>query len=84
MLLGRYRVCHSFRPGMHNIWPAGKMWPAEAFDLALKTPFFVYLSCFFDKTPFECVKTYKLWPMDMSKKFLGPPKRFELCTPDLD
>ena len=21
----------TFMPGMHNIWPAGKMWPAKAF-----------------------------------------------------
>ncbi len=35
------------------------------------------------KTPFECVKTYKLWPLDMSKRNFWPAVRFELCTPDL-
>ncbi len=35
------------------------------------------------KTPFECVKTYQLWPLDMSKKF-WPTMRFELCTPVID
>jgi len=25
------------------------------------------------KTPFECVKTYPLWPLDQSKKIFGPP-----------
>jgi len=68
---------------MHNIRPAGQMWPAEAFNLARKTPKFVYFSPFFGKTPFECVKTYHLWPLDMSKKNFGPAMRFELCTPAL-
>jgi len=36
------------------------------------------------KIPFECVKTYQLWPLDMSKKIFGPAVRFELCTPALD
>ncbi len=46
------------------------MWPAEAFNMARKT---LNSACFFDKTPFECVKTYQLWPLDMSKKIVGPP-----------
>jgi len=62
------------KAGMNNIRPAGQMWPAEAFNLARKTPNFVYFASFFwKKTPFECVKTYHLWPLDMSKKNLGPP-----------
>jgi len=60
------------------------MWPAEAFNLARKTPKFVYFASFFGKTPFECVKTYHLWPLDMSKKNFWPAMRFELCTPGLD
>jgi len=54
------------RPGMHNIRPA------EAFDLALKTPIFVYLACFL-KTPLECDETYELWPLDVSKKLSWVP-----------
>jgi len=55
------------RAGMHNIQPA------EAFNLAREAPNFVYFPCFFDKTLFECVTTYELWPLDMSKKKFGPP-----------
>jgi len=56
---------------MHNIRPAGQMWPVEAFNLARETPKFVYFASFLEKTPFECVKTYHLWPLDMSKKILA-------------
>jgi hypothetical protein len=31
------------------------------------------------KTPFEWIKTYQLWPLDMSKGIFDI--RFELCTP---
>ncbi len=41
------------RSDMHNIRPAGQMWPAGAFDLARNAP-----ACFFDKTLFECVTIY--------------------------
>ncbi len=41
------RTKASFRTGMHNIWPAGQMWPAEAFNLAREAQNFVYLACFF-------------------------------------
>jgi len=36
------------------------------------------------KTPFECVKNDQLWPLDVSKKFIWPAMRFELCTPGLE
>ncbi len=68
-----YRVvCNALKivdlgQGMHNIRPA------EAFNLARETPNFVYFASFFGKTAFECVKTYHLWPLDMSKKIFGPP-----------
>ncbi len=68
---------------MHNIRPAGQMWPAEAFNLARETPIWFILLLPLIKTPFECVKTYQLWPLDMSKKFFWPAMRFELCTPDI-
>jgi len=35
--------------GMHNIWPAGQMWPAEAFNLARETPNFLHFASFFGK-----------------------------------
>jgi len=34
---------------MHNIWPAGQMWPVEAFNLARETPNLVYFAFFFGK-----------------------------------
>jgi hypothetical protein len=57
-LIGKWivkEILSRVKAGMHNIRPAGQMCPAELFDLALKTPL-------------ECVQTYKLWPLDMSKK----------------
>jgi len=63
---------------MHN------MWPTEALNLAHKTPNFVEFTCSFVKTPLECVKTYQLWPLDVSKKIIWPAMRFELCTPVLN
>jgi hypothetical protein len=42
------------RAGMHNIRPAGEMWPAEAFNLARELQNFI-LSLI--KTLFECVET---------------------------
>jgi len=35
------------------------------------------------KTPLEWVKTYQLWPLDMSKKNFWPAMIFELFTPTL-
>jgi hypothetical protein len=61
-------------PDMHNIRPAGQMWPAEAFNLAREAPNFVYFACFFDKnTLWMC---YNLWILALGyvkKIFLGPP-----------
>jgi len=68
---------YSFTSGMHNIRPA------EAFNLARETPIWFILLLPFIKTPFECVKTYQLWPLDMPKKIFWPAMRFELCTPVL-
>jgi hypothetical protein len=36
------------------------------------------------KIPFELVKTYQLWPLDMSRNFFWPSIRFELSTPALN
>jgi len=38
-----------FKSGMHNIRPAGQMWPVEAFNLGRKTLNFVYFAFFFGK-----------------------------------
>ncbi len=72
--LNCYELCISvgFSTGMHNIRPAGQMWPAETFDLAREALIFVYLACFFMKTPFLSVKTCKIWPLNTSKKIFGP------------
>jgi len=67
----QYKTC-LVRSGMYNIWPAGQMWPVEAFNLARETPIWFILLLPLIKTPFECVKTYQLWPLDMSKKNFGP------------
>jgi len=40
-LFYNYLWCRSIA-GMHNIRPAGQMWPAEAFNVARETPNFVY------------------------------------------
>ncbi len=37
------------KPYMHNIRPAGQLWPAEAFNLACKTPSCLNVACLFDK-----------------------------------
>ena len=37
------------RAGIHNIRPAGQMWPGEAFNLARKAWNFMHSSCLFDK-----------------------------------
>ena len=55
-------------PGVHNIRPAGQMWPAEAFHLDRKARNFLYLPFLLKKTPFEWVKTYTFWPLDEAKK----------------
>ena len=69
---------------MHNIWPVGQMWPAEAFYLARKAQNFILKACLLEKTPSVLVKTYRFWPFYKLKKILGPRLRFELCTPALD
>jgi hypothetical protein len=68
--------------GMHNIRPAGQMWPAEAFYLARKEHICAYLACLFPiKTQFKNVKTFKFCPLNKTTKF-WPAVRFELCTPE--
>ena len=52
-LLTRYH-----RPGMHNIQPAGQMWPAVASYLAHKAQNFILFACLHEKTPLEWVKAY--------------------------
>ncbi len=54
-------------PQKHLIWPAN--------------PQILPLSLI--KTPFECVKTKQLWPLDEPKNYFWPAMRFELCTPAL-
>ncbi len=45
--------------------------PAEAFNLARKTPNCIYFACFFDKTLIECVKSINFGPWICQKKFLA-------------
>ncbi len=39
----------SLRPDMHNIRPAGQMWPAEAFYLARKAQDFAFVAFIFPR-----------------------------------
>jgi len=54
------------KSGIHTI-------RAQPFYLVREAPNFVYIVVSLIKTPFECVTTYYLWPLDMSKKLFGPP-----------
>ena len=40
-----------FRAGVHNIRPAGQMWPAKAFYLARKAQNFIYSDYLLEKKP---------------------------------
>jgi len=61
-----------FKPGMHNIRPAGQMWPAEAFNLARELPNFVYFASFFGKQhPLNLLKHINFGPWICQKKNLA-------------
>ena len=48
---------------MHNIRPAGQMWPVKAFNLVHTAKIFVILPCLFVKNiSFDVVKTYYFVP----------------------
>jgi hypothetical protein len=52
-----------------------------AFNPAREAPNFVYLACFFFlKTSSLCVKTYNIFPLNISKKKFGPPSELS-CAP---
>jgi hypothetical protein len=53
---------------MHNIRRAGQMWPAEAFNVARKTPNFVYFASFFDDHPLNVLKRINFGPWKWQKK----------------
>ncbi len=74
------RIVISSNSAMHNIRPAGQMWPAEAFYLARKAHHFAFV---FPKNNHQKCKTCKFWPLNMTTKNFWPIMRFELCTPDL-
>jgi len=58
------------RPGMHNIRPAGQMWPAKAFILALRALIYVYLA-----------KKLNLSGSRMCEQhFFGPPLNLSCAT----
>ena len=60
------------------------MRPAEAFNLARIAKIIVLLPCLFDiETPFEGLKTYYFWPLNIVKRNFWPAMRIELCTPAL-
>ncbi len=60
---------------MHNIRPAGQMWPTEAFSLDHEAQTFVQLACFFHKSIILMCKN--------SLKNFGPAMGFKLCSPDI-
>ena len=55
--LEKYKIV-CFRADVHNIRPAGQMWPAEAFYLARKAKNFIHSACLLEKTPSEWVQKY--------------------------
>ncbi len=69
--------CPSFKAGMHNIRPAGQMWPADASNLAQN---FVH---FFHENIICICKNLKVFALHHSKKFICPSMRLELCIPVL-
>ena len=65
---------------MHNIRPAGQLWPAEAFNLALTAKILFFSLVCFIETQLEGVKPYHFWPLNIAKRNFWPAMRFELCT----
>ncbi len=62
---------------------AGKMWPAEAFNLVHKAQNFVNLACFFLKNLFCMRKNIKTMTLKQTTKFFGSAMGLELCIPAL-
>jgi len=60
-------LCSS-KAGIHNIHPAGQIWPADAFNVAHSALILVLLPCFIKATPFEAVKTYNFLPLNVVKR----------------
>ena len=69
----------SFRPGMHNIRPAGRIWSADTFKLARKARNLVLLASFLDKCTLNTWKQIIL-ALGYWKKNFRPAMRFEFCS----
>jgi hypothetical protein len=69
----RHFLLHSIS-GMHNIRPAGKMWPTKPKILFIQLVSFI-------KTPFNLLKICHFWPSSMQKKFFFCPPRELSCAP---
>ena len=65
---------------MHNIRPAGQMWPADAFNLARQALKFVFLAYFLDNYTLRVGKNISFWPLSTAKIFFGPPGDLS-CAP---
>ncbi len=68
---------HWFKAGMHNIRPAGQIWPAKAFNLGREAFFLLFL-----KIIQFIFKTCNIWPLNIKKNYWHA-MRLELCTPGL-
>ena len=56
------------KSGMHNIRPAGQMWPAKAFNLACLAKHFVLLASFLNICTLWMGKNISFWPLGIAKK----------------
>ncbi len=63
-----------FKAGVHNIRPAGQMWPAEAFYMAHKAHNLAYLAWLFHKNILSKNKNMYILALEHdNKKISGPP-----------
>ena len=83
-LLKKHCVKTLVSAGVHNIRPAGKMWPTEAFYLARKAQNVIYSACLLENSPSDLLQKYRFWPLDMLPNFFLARLRFEMCIPALE
>jgi len=73
-------ISESDKASMHNIRPAGQLWPVETFNMAGTTPNFVYFACHFEKNTFLMCYKISTFALGYVKKIVWPALRFELWT----
>ena len=75
-MIGVNQWCTTYGPRAKSGPLRLSIWPAK--------PAKPKMSCIHLITPFECVKTYKFWPLHKAKKIFWPAMRYELCTPGVN